>query len=152
PDVDVEVAARPVVRTDLALTAKPEHGLVVDAGRNLRFHAHALVHAAAPSAAGARVVDDLARAVAHVACRVDAEEMLLEAHRTCALAARAGLWLAAGLRAAALAVFAGFEAGECDLGFLTAEGILKADRDRDFEIASVLSARAPSAPAHLLPA
>jgi hypothetical protein len=126
----------------LALAGQADARAVLDAGRDVDLERLLAPHAALARAVLARLVDDLARAVAGVAGALDGEEALLRPQPAVAFAGRALVRLGAGLGAGAAADLAGDRARHPDRGFGAAIGLL----ERDLEIeAQILAAHVAAA-------
>ena len=128
---DQQITRRTAVCTGVAGTLTRNRLSVVDAGRHLDGHLLGAAHAAHSAAGLARLVDDLARAVAFRTRRHGLRHAeggaLGRADLSAAAAVRADLGRGSGCAAGALAVGAGLDARDIQL-FLAAEGrLLKAD-------------------------
>src|SRR5947209_2843342 len=88
-DENVEVAWRGAVHPGFALAGEADAGAVLDPGRDIDRQCLLAADAALATAALARFLDDLSRALAGGAGALDREEALLRAHPSVALAGAA---------------------------------------------------------------
>ena len=134
---DIEVARRPAACASLAFAGEADARAVLDTGGNIDLQNLVAPHTALAATRPARLVDDLAGAMAGMACTFDRKETLLRPDSTTPLAGGACLRLGARFRTAAVADLARHGTRHPHRGFSAAISLF----ERDFEIeAQVLAA------------
>src|SRR5690606_176974 len=151
---DVEIAARPAPQARLALAGKADARAVLDARRDVDGERALARDASGARTGGARVVDDLAAAVAGRARALDGEEALRGAHAPVAAAGGALPRLGAGLGARAVAGLADNRGRQREGRGLALVGILEGNLEvvahvgAPFAAAAGIAAAAGTGPSH----
>ena len=124
----VQVAGRATAGSGQALARDPDLGAVLDAGRHPDVDRAGLGRDAAAAAVGARLVDQLAGALAVAARLAEAERALVVADETRARTGRAGPRRGAGLGAVAATGAAGSRTRQLQRQRLAAHRLVEAQR------------------------
>jgi hypothetical protein len=151
-DEDVKIARRPAAQTGLALTGQPDAGAGLHPCGMFTDSCFSFCDPALAAAGLARVLDDLAHAVAGGAGAFDGEEALLRPHLAHAVAGRAGDRFGPAFRARAVAGVAGDRGRHRDRLLAAGIGLFQRDPQVIAQVRPALGARTATAtataPAH----